>query len=149
MTEPLIRFHVPGEPRGKGRPRAFKRGKHVGLYTDAKTAAYESTVALAAAEAMAGGVPFDGACALEIKVWRSIPKSWSAKKRHAALTGALQPTGTPDLDNCLKAVKDGCNGVVYRDDAQVTAVTARKRYGERPGVEVVVRADAAALEVVA
>lgn len=39
-----------------------------------------------------------------------------------------------------KAVKDGLNGVVYRDDVQVVADCKRKVYGRVPGVTVVVTA---------
>ncbi len=41
----------------------------------------------------------------------------------------------PDLDNVVKIVMDGCNGVVWLDDKQVTRLVCVKRYGATPGVE--------------
>ena len=49
-----IHFHIPGQPVGKGRPRIGKVGAHARMFTPAKTVNYESTVALFAAQAMAG-----------------------------------------------------------------------------------------------
>lgn len=49
-----IHFHIPGQPVGKGRPRIGKVGAHARMFTPAKTVSYESTVALFAAQAMAG-----------------------------------------------------------------------------------------------
>ena len=40
----------------------------------------------------------------------------------------MLPTKTPDIDNLLKTVLDGLNGVAFRDDAQVCEVVASKRY---------------------
>ena len=55
-----LSFTVPGAPRGKGRPRFFRRGPGIGTFTDDKTAAYENLVALAASQAHAGAEPLDG-----------------------------------------------------------------------------------------
>ena len=49
-----------------------------------------------------------------------------------------KPESKPDLDNIIKAVLDGCNGVVFRDDKQVVSIHAAKEYGEAPGVEVII-----------
>ena len=35
-------------------------------------------------------------------------------------------TGTPDLDNLIKAVSDALNGVAYEDDSQVVEMQAVK-----------------------
>jgi Holliday junction resolvase RusA-like endonuclease len=51
-------------------------------------------------------------------------------------------TKTPDLDNLSKIVKDGLNGVFYKDDSQIVVASGRKRYageGERTGVWVTIR----------
>ncbi|WP_268602553.1 RusA family crossover junction endodeoxyribonuclease, partial [Escherichia coli] len=46
------------------------------------------------------------------------------------------PTVKPDSDNVEKAIKDGCNGVVYRDDVQVVDDGKTKVYGAELGVTV-------------
>lgn len=40
-----VQFVVPGQPVGKGRPKAARRGKQIVMYTPEKTASYESLVA--------------------------------------------------------------------------------------------------------
>ena len=65
-----------------------------------------------------------------------IPVSWTKAKRADALAGLVMPTGRPDLDNLVKALTDACNGIVWRDDAQIVRLMAEKRYGEQPGAVV-------------
>jgi len=137
MTEGLW-FTIPGEARGKGRPRATIRGSHASLYTDAKTASYENLVKLAASKALRGREPLDEALSLHVII-RIIPAaSSSAKKRAAMLSGEIMPTKKPDIDNVVKAVLDGCNKVAFRDDAQVVRLSAEKTYAAIPGVDVVI-----------
>ncbi len=52
------------------------------------------------------------------------------------MSGQLHPTKKPDLDNVQKAIYDGLNGVVWKDDVQVVKAVVGKRYGETPGVRV-------------
>ncbi len=138
MAEPVI-FVIPGEPVAKGRARSFVRNGHVAHYTPDKTARYENLVKLAAQQAMGDKTPTEGAVALIVKAFMSIPASWSQKKQRAAALGEITPTKRPDLDNIVKAIKDGANGVTWRDDSQVVDVRASKRYGT-PRIEVEVKA---------
>lgn len=134
-----ITFTIPGEPVAKGRARSFVRNGHVAHYTPEKTARYENLVKLAAQQAMGERAPTEGGVALIVRAFMSIPASWSPKKQRAAALGEITPTKRPDLDNIVKAVKDGANGVTWKDDSQVVDVRASKRYGT-PRVEVEVRA---------
>lgn len=133
-----VHFFVPGKPQGKGRPRAVARGKFVRMYTPEKTASYESTVALAASQAMAGRALFAGAVSVVMQIALPIPASWSKKKQAQAAADQLLPTTKPDADNTVKAVFDAINGVVWGDDTQVVDLLVRKRYRARPGVSVIV-----------
>lgn len=133
-----ITFTIPGEPVAKGRARSFVRNGHVAHYTPEKTARYENLVKLAAQQAMGDMAPAEGAVALIVRAFMGIPTSWSQKKQRAAALGEITPTKRPDLDNIVKAVKDGANGVTWKDDSQVVDVRASKRYGT-PRVEVEVR----------
>ena len=132
----MIFFQVPGPPVAKARARhgRTRAGKPI-TYTDAKTKGYESLVATAAAQAMAGRPPLDSALQCELMFWLSPPQSWSKKKTAAALAGEVLPTSRPDIDNFIKSVCDACNGVVWTDDSRVWSLLAQKRYGE-PGVEI-------------
>lgn len=134
----FIRFTVPGEPQGKGRPRIGKVGQHARMFTPAKTVAYEGLVAHQAQIAMAGRPLLAGACRIELDVVCTVPASWSLRKQAQAVAGEVWPTKKPDADNVLKAVCDGINGVVWNDDTQAVVVAMRKRYGRTPGVSVVV-----------
>jgi len=62
------------------------------------------------------------------------PKSVSAKKRP-------RHSVTPDIDKLVRAALDGMTGVVYRDDAQIDCVKARKVYTEEQAGLAVVLAE--------
>lgn len=127
-------FNIPGQPVPKGRPKFARRGAHVMAYTPAKTVGYENAVRLAASVAMAGAEPAQGPIALSLTLNLQIPASWSKKRRAMAAAGTIAATKKPDADNVLKGIKDGCNGIVWRDDAQVVRIHIEKRYSETPGV---------------
>lgn len=130
----IVRFTIPGEPVAKGRARSFVRNGHVAHYTPEKTARYENLVKLAAQQAMQGRAPADGALRLMVRAFFTIPASWSNKRRAAAI--GMPVTKRPDLDNVIKAIKDGCNGVIWADDCQCTELHASKAFSDRPRVEV-------------
>lgn len=131
---PLLAFSVPGDPRGKGRPRATARGGFARLYTDAKTASYENLVKLAAREALAGASPIDQPVFMVVAIGLPIPASTSKKKRAAMLADAEPPVKKPDIDNVVKAVLDGCNGVAFRDDVLANRVVVERFFAPCPGV---------------
>lgn len=134
----IVRFTVPGKPVGKGRPRAAKRGKHITLYTPQTTVTYESTVALAASQAMTGRPLIEGPAEVLMTMVLPVPASWSKRKQADALAGQLMPTTKPDMDNVVKAIFDAVNGIVWTDDVQVVGLRVRKVYGATPGVQVTV-----------
>lgn len=127
-----IAFAIPGQPIAKGRPKFARRGAAVVAYTPAKTASYENLVKMAATAVMAGRPPSSGPIALSVELNLQIPASWSAKRRALAAAGAICATKKPDADNVLKGIKDGCNGIVWCDDAQVVRIHLSKRYSDRP-----------------
>jgi Holliday junction resolvase RusA-like endonuclease len=129
-----VTFTVPGEPQGKGRARA---GKH-GHYTPAKTVSYEGLIAHEARLAMQGRALMAGPLEMVATAFLTVPASDSAKKRAAKLAGDLLPTKKPDFDNLAKALGDGCNKVVYGDDAQIVRAVVEKFYGDPPRVVVTV-----------
>lgn len=135
-----LRFTIPGEPQGKGRARIGRVGGFSRMFTPAKTLAYEGLVAQMAAEAMAGAPLMDGPVALSLELLHTIPRSASNKTRAAMLAGQQRPTKKPDADNVLKAIADGMNGVVWRDDVQAVEIRLTKRFAEVPGVIVTVEA---------
>lgn len=135
----MIDFVVYGAPQGKGRPRVGRVGANVRMFTPAKTLAYEGLVAHCGAAAMAGRALIEGPVELRLVIECQVPASWSKRKQAQALAGEILPTTKPDVDNVIKAIGDGLNGVVWRDDVQVTDVITRKRYAEKPQVRVTIR----------
>lgn len=137
MTKMVI--HIPGHPVGKGRARSARlpNGKTI-HYTPEKTRTWEGIARSIAIDAMQGRTPFEQPLEVEIEIALLAPDSWPEWKRDAALDGSLDPTVKPDADNIEKAVKDAFNGVVWRDDCQIVRDAKRKRYGQKPGVTVVV-----------
>jgi Holliday junction resolvase RusA-like endonuclease len=137
-------FTVDGAPVPKGRPRLSTRGGFARTYTPAKTRTFENIVREAAQGAMADLSAYGGPVELEAHFSLPIPKSWPKRDRALAIEGKIQADGGPrgggDLDNYLKAITDGMNGVVFTDDCQIVRVIATKRYGEEPGACVSVRA---------
>lgn len=128
----LIVVTVPGAPVAKGRPRITARGGFARAYTPAKTVRYEDLVRIAAYDAMNGNAPVTGQVTVCITAYVQPPKSMRKRDREAAAEGLLHPTTRPDADNYAKAALDGCNGILFKDDAQVTDLIVRKRFSERP-----------------
>ncbi|MCS3839407.1 Holliday junction resolvase RusA-like endonuclease [Pseudomonas sp. JAI111] len=131
-----VSFFVPTEPVGKGRPRVSTIGGHARMFTPKKTANYETLISMAAQQAMQGRELIAGPVLMELAIRVSVAASWSKKKTAEALAGVIKPTKKPDIDNILKAICDGINGIVFKDDVQITNVSMNKRFGETPGVSV-------------
>ena len=136
----MITIMIPGEPVAKGRGRAVRTGAGIRVVTPAKTRAWETHAGLCARGAMAGLEPLSGPLWCSITAYVGIPSSWPDWKRDAALEDEILPTGKPDLDNLAKAALDACNGIVWRDDAQIAEASASKAYSQDPRVHIEVGA---------
>jgi len=105
---------VPVRPKVKGRPRF---GRH-GAYTDKATKEYEEAIGLA--YSAAGGPKFSGNLRLTV--------TFSRDKIVCAIREVEQKSGVRgDVDNYVKSLMDGLNGVAYDDDGQVVDLRAFKR----------------------
>lgn len=127
---------IDGVPVPKGRHKHGMRGGRVVTWTPQKTVDYEAVVATAAKSVMAGRSPLEGPLWAKLQVFMPIPKSTSKKKRAEMLAGRIRPAKKPDFDNYAKAICDGMNAIVYRDDAQIVGASITKFYSDRPRVEV-------------
>jgi len=132
-----ISFTVFGEPQGKGRPRFARRGGYTVTYTPKKTASYEEKIKN---EYMVqcNGVRFDDNTDLEMSViaYFKIPSSVNKITKSDMLEWKKFPRKKPDVDNILKIVADGLNGVAYKDDVQIIKASVRKYYSAEPRVEI-------------
>lgn len=112
----MIHFTVPGRPVPKQRPRVGKNGN---IYIPQKCRVYEKQVGMMARQVFPR--PLTGPVALEVKLFF---------------------TSRPgDLDNYVKAISDGLNGIAWQDDRQVVELQAslQKARGSRERAEVTVR----------
>lgn len=126
-----ITFTVPGEPRGKQRPRTPPNGGRP--YTPQQTVSYENWVKTCAVDHMSMAPPLQGPLSLTVRVVRTRPASWP-KKRQAE----IWDTRKPDYDNLAKICSDAMNGIVYADDAQIAVAAVFKMLGAEPCVEITV-----------
>jgi Holliday junction resolvase RusA-like endonuclease len=125
-----MKFTIPGEPTGKGRPRVTKWGTH----TPEKTVLYENLVKLCYQEQC--GKYTEKPLIAVLSVYYSIPKSTPKKYIKPMLDGEIRPCKKPDIDNICKVIFDALNGIAYKDDTQIFEVHAVKWYDETPRVEV-------------
>ena len=127
----MIRFIIPGEPKGKGRHRTTRTGI---TYTPETTVNYENWVKICFQDAKQEKL--DGQLGVRIGCYFDIPKSYSQKKKMACIIGNLRPTKKPDCDNIAKIILDALNGLAYDDDKCIVDCMISKSYSESPRVEV-------------
>ena len=132
-----IKFVIPGEPHGKGRPQFSARNGKAFARTPEKTVIYENLVRTEYNQ-QCPSVRFadDSQLFMRVVAYYSIPKSASKKRRQLMLSGLIRPTKKPDADNVLKIIADSLNTIAYRDDAQIVCAAVEKYYAEQPRVEV-------------
>lgn len=128
----MIRFTVPGAPKGKARPRVTKAGH---AFTPKGTVEYENWVKQCFVLSGQKGC-LEGQIEARIKAFFPIPRSTSQSKRIQMVIGKIQPAKKPDIDNIAKSVLDALNGMAYQDDSQIVKLIIEKWYSNDPHVEV-------------
>jgi Holliday junction resolvase RusA-like endonuclease len=73
-----------------------------------------------------------------ITIVEPIPKSYTGYKRKAAELNLISPP-VGDLDNKIKAITDGLNGIAYIDDKQINCLAADRRYGTEHVIHVEIK----------
>lgn len=130
-----IRLVIPGEPKGKARPRVTQYG----TYTPKATRDREAYILACWKAAGAKKLSYpDQGVELEVTACFPVRKSWSKATRQY-LSGRYH-TKRPDLDNVVKLVLDALNGGPFPDDGCVALIRAEKRWVDGPGrTEIVLR----------
>jgi len=122
----MIIITLVGKVTGKGRPRFSRKSNSV--YTPAKTAKVEKTLATLAIQQMNGMAPLDGPIQVQVEAFFTPPKSLSKTKRNNMMGSYV--TKKPDADNIAKLM-DSLNGIVFHDDSQVAQLLVTKKYAEQ------------------
>lgn len=120
-------FTVPGPLQAKQRPRVVwdkRLVRHV-AYTPERTVAFQQKVAWMAKKAQVRLL--EGPVSLTVTFYLHRPQ------RLKGDPGPLPCPKRPDLDNLVKAVKDGLTKIAWKDDAQVVRLEASKWYHELGG----------------
>lgn len=128
-------FEIPGKCIAKQRAR---KGKGGNFYTPQPTREYETEVAWQAKIAKKHRKPFTCAVSVDILIHEPIPPSWPPSQRKRALAREILPKKN-DLDNKIKSLNDGMNGILYLDDKQVAKITAEHFYSETPKAIITVK----------
>lgn len=134
-----VEFIIPGEPRGKQRPRVVKRGKFSTTYTPEETVAYENLIKVEY-ERQAERYKFSNGTFIEMRIeaYYGIPRSISKKRRHAMLAGDIRPIKKVDADNLAKVCADSLVNIAYKDDTQIVVMKIYKYYSDDPCVKVTI-----------
>lgn len=146
-SEGVVGFTVFGEPVAKQRPRTVRNKKRNGkiavhTYTPSKTKNQEEKIALVY-KLIYGGFKFDKNVPLMMscKFYFKIPGTMDGKyvnksMKEKMISGEIRPTKKKDVDNLIKTVADGANGVIYEDDSQIVEMTASKYWSYEPRTEI-------------
>lgn len=124
----------PSKIKGKDRPRYRRVGNFVQTYTTKSTKSFEEEISTQFIEQVGNEYcSYDGRVMLKMSISAEMPKSWSNKIKDKL--DEDYNTNKPDIDNIIKAVLDGLNGVAYQDDKQICDIHATKYWSRENKIE--------------
>jgi len=130
-----VSFTLPGEPVAWQRRVVNKRGQQ---YTPAKARARMAEVRWAFDQAAPGWKPHEGPVGLFINAYLKPPASWPAWRKAGLAEHLVSFVGcckAPDASNIAKLIEDALNGLAYKDDAQIIALTVHTFWGDEAYTE--------------
>jgi Holliday junction resolvase RusA-like endonuclease len=143
-----MKIVIPGDPIPKARARMFARGKTIQTYdpqhqSKAQVRDWMTQQVRRWFDSENKRIVMDASNLLQVDaLWVRLvftlphPRNLARSKINAILWGLTNPTSKPDVDNLAKFYLDCANGVLYRDDAQIVTLVARKLYGDKPQTEI-------------
>lgn len=143
MKEPLS-FFVPGiaKPAGSKRGIALKKGGvfsgRVAVVDDCKKSKdWKADVRHAALRHYQGAL-WTGPLSLTLRFTVTRPKNHYGR-RGLLPSAKPHPVTKPDTTKLTRGVEDALTGVLWNDDAQIVSQRCTKRYGDVPGVHIILR----------
>ena len=125
----MICLKVLGVPIPLARPRARKIGSFVSIY-DSQTQEKQQVTWQIRHEYSEKPLSFP--LSVDILFALPIPKQTSKVRTRNMLEGIIVPSKRPDIDNLVKFILDCLNGILFDDDSQIIALSARKIYSNEP-----------------
>jgi len=132
---PVVRFKVPGVARAQGSKNAFvnkRTGRAQMVETNKRLPQWRTDIAQAADAAMIGHPLLEGPLLLDVVFVFVRPASHftSTGKLVKGATDAPTQHNIGDLSKLVRAIEDAMQGIVYKDDSQITTMgRPRKRWG--------------------
>jgi len=144
MTTPSLTIDVRGIPAPQGSKRGFVNNGRVSMVESSKKVKpWRQDVKHAALDVLGDAPPLDGPVLVDVWFRLTRPKSHygtGGNSRVLKILAPRYPAGKPDIDKLLRSTLDALGEAgVWRDDAQVVAVTMRKTYGDVAGARIHVR----------
>lgn len=137
----IIRFFVLGQPAPGGSKKFIphsKTGRMICMDDGKNNAEWKDTVKRAAALAYKGPL-LDEPLRVVMVFTVLRPKGHFDASGRIKGSARRYPTVKPDVLKLARSTEDALTGVVWRDDSGTVELTAAKRYGDRPGVEIEIR----------
>lgn len=127
-------FVIPGQPKGKARPRVTKRG----TFTPKSTVEYECYVRTCYQQQCPDVYFGENAIKVSAVAYVTPLKQLKKADKQACLDNKTHPSSKPDADNILKGIMDALNEFAFADDRYIYAVNIVKRFSAEPRVEVTI-----------
>lgn len=138
----VIRFFVAGTPAPGGSKKAYVRGGRAVLVDDAKNnASWRERVASEASRAYAGPL-LDDPLDVIFLFFEIRPRGHYGTGKNARRlkpSAPAYPAKKPDVLKLGRSTEDALSGVLWTDDSRTVDLLLRKRYGPRPGCQIMVR----------
>ena len=130
-------IEIYGKPIAKNRPRFYRRGDHVGTYSDQKVEENKYKMLLKTEIRQYKCFPKETPVFVFIDFMMPVPKAWPKFKIKQLEKGhVFWHIKKPDLDNLVKWVKDCGNKILWTDDSIVCGLNARKQYSLHHGTKI-------------
>lgn len=132
---PMLTIRIAGIPIPQGSLRAFSRNGRAWATSDnPRTRPWKAAVTAEAADAVAAAgldTPAYDRLPVAVAITFPLPRPKGHYGKRGLLPSAPKyPATLPDIDKLVRAILDALTGIVWRDDAQVVAIEAYKRYSD-------------------